>query len=137
MDGLIETLNAHPWMWVVVVLAVGAVAYAALKKLLKLAFVFILGLIAVAGYFAYTGKEPPPAMEKVQNTVTDKVKKGASKGVEKAKEVGKKAAKEVKKAAKEGVEDAAKEIGDAAKKGVEGATKEVKKDVQNAIDSAP
>lgn len=94
----------NPLVLAVLALAIGAVVFAVLKKLLKLALIFALGIVAIGAYFAWTGETPPPAMEK---------------GAEKAKALGAKVKAGATKAAKEGAKAAARKIEEEAKEALE------------------
>lgn len=119
MSAGIENLFENPLIFGLIVLAVGALIFAALKRLLKLALIFVLGLGGLAGYYAYTGRQAPPALEKVQDKVKSKVKAGAEKGAEGARRLGDKVKTTVKDAAQREAERAAKKLEDAAHKAVE------------------
>lgn len=98
MDDLVASLTQNPLVLVGVVFAVGLLVFAVLKRLLKLALVFLIGLVAVSGWFAYRGEQAPPALEKVQDGVKRTVERGARKGAEKAKDLGKKVEEKVERA---------------------------------------
>ncbi len=114
----IENLFENPLIFGLIVLAVGALIYAVLKRLLKLAVIFVLGIGGLAGYYAYTGQQAPAALEKVQHEVKDKVKAGAAKGVEGARHLSDKVKTKVQEVADREAKRAAHELEEAAKKAV-------------------
>lgn len=121
MSSIVQTASSNPLIVGLLVLLVGALIYAAVKRLLKLAVVFLLGLGAVSAYFAYTGREAPEALERVQQGVRRTVKKGAEKGAEKAKALGERLERAAKEEAGEALEAAGDEVKAAAEDGAEAA----------------
>lgn len=90
MDNIIAQIGENPVLGLVAVFLVGVVLYAVMKRLMKIAVVMLLGFLGVAGYFAYTDKEPPSAIKQVQDKakkagedVSDKVGEGLQKAGEK------------------------------------------------------
>lgn len=102
----IAWITEHPAALVIFLFLLGALIYMALKKLLKLAFIFALGLVALFGYYAYTGEEPPDELKRIADDAGRKIEKGVKIGTEKAKEVGEKVGQEIEKAAKKGIDRA-------------------------------
>lgn len=100
VDEAIQRILAHPILLAILVFLIGAVAYFLIKKLLKLALIFALGLVAVMGYFYIIDEEPPEGIKKIGK----KLEEGATIGKEKLKKAGDKISKEIEKATKEGVE---------------------------------
>ena len=130
MESFVETLSQNPLVLVGVVLAVGMLVFAILKRLLKLAFVFLLGLVVVSGWFAYRGEQAPPALEKVQDGVKRTVRRGAEKGAQKARDIGEKVEREVEKK----IGEEAKKAADAVSKGLEEAAEDAKEAAEEAIE---
>jgi hypothetical protein len=101
-----SALLDNPLILACAALALGALIFAILKKLLKLALIFALGLAGIAGYFAWSGQPPPAAVEhgtEKAKAVGEKVKAGASKAV---KAGAKAAARKLEEEAKEALEEA-------------------------------
>lgn len=103
--GPIERLFDHPVVLVIVILLLGGLVYALLQKVLKLALVFALGVVALFGYFALTGQEPPPAMKRLEAEAKRHIERGLEVGAEKAREAGQKIGDEVKKATEKAIQD--------------------------------
>ncbi len=130
MADILNSLSANPLIFVLLVLAVGALIFAVLKRLLKLALIFVLGIGGLAGYYALTGQQAPPALERVQDGVKGKVKAGAKRGADKAKALGEKVRHEVGKAAKKEADRAAQEVGQA----IKGAAEDGVRAAEDAVD---
>ncbi len=108
MEGLeewIQRLSEQPAFAALMIALLGAVLFFVARRLLTVALVFALGFFAVAGYFAYTGEEPPEAFKEF----SEKAKEGALKAKEKAKEASEAIRDELKEAAKAGVKEALEE----------------------------
>ncbi|HJK96673.1 MAG TPA: hypothetical protein RMF84_05595 [Polyangiaceae bacterium LLY-WYZ-14_1] len=86
MDALFSALPSSPVFWAVVALVLGAVAWALLQRLLKLALMLALGLLCLLIFFELTDTEPPDALHEARRQVEDGVAEGARKGAEAATE---------------------------------------------------
>lgn len=96
MDQFIEQISENPVIGLAAVFLVGLVVWAVMKRLMKIVLVLVLGFVAIAGYYAYTDREPPKAVRQVQ----DEAKKARQRVSE---EVGK------------GVKEMGQQLGDAAR----------------------
>lgn len=105
MNDALARVGESPILLAIVVFLVGGLVYGLLKKVAKLALIFVLGFVALFGWFAYTGQEPPDAMRRMAETAKKKVERGAEIGKQKAREVGEKLGEELEKAARETLED--------------------------------
>ena len=105
IEELVQRLSEQPAFAAVLIALLGAFLFFIARRVLSVALVFALGFFAVAGYFAYTGEEPPEAFKEF----SEKAKEGALKAKEKAKEVTEKVRDDLKEAAKAGVKDALEE----------------------------
>lgn len=84
MAETLETLSAHPLVWGIVALLLGAVVYALLKRLVKIALILALGILALFLFFELTGTEPPKRLEEARDGVQERVADGARRGTEAA-----------------------------------------------------
>lgn len=105
MDDVLTRLSESPILLAILVFLLGGLAYGLMRKVLKLALIFVLGVLVLGGYFYFTGEEPPPAMKRIAEEASEKLERGAEIGKEKAREVGEKLGLELEKATKKAVQD--------------------------------
>lgn len=105
VSDIIARLSENPIILAVIIFLIGGLVYGLMKKVLQLALIFVLGFVALGGWFVYTGQEPPDAMKRIADGARESVKKGAEVGKEKAREVGEKLGEEIGKAAKKTLEE--------------------------------
>lgn len=97
MDQFIEQISANPVLGLAAVFLIGLIVYALMKRLMKIVLVLVLGFLAVAGYYAYMEREPPSAVQRVQDEARkarERVSKEVGKGLQQMGEQLGEAAKE-------------------------------------------
>lgn len=109
VNDALARLSEHPILLAVFVFLLGGLAFFILRKLLKLAMIFLLGALAVAGWYLYTGEEPPEAMKQAVEQAGEKLKRGAELTKEKARELGERIGQGVERTAEERMEKEAEE----------------------------
>jgi c-di-AMP phosphodiesterase-like protein len=101
LDNFFHYLSTHPIAAIIVAVIILFMVYFVIKKLLKVALIFGLILIAVSGYFYYTAPEEfPDNMKSTIGDVKDQTEKLTDKGKNMI-DKGKKLAEGVEKAIKD------------------------------------
>lgn len=111
VESSLARILEEPVLLVAAVILVGGLVYTIAKKVLKIALVFAIGMIALSGYFAWTGQEPPSALRKIQAGAGRQLERGVEAGKRKAKQASDSIAREVRDATKEAVDETARELG--------------------------
>ena len=83
MDNLLQNLSAHPMIILAVIFVGLLIVYFLFKQLIKLALLFLLILLALAGYFYF--KDPEKMPQNMMETL-EKARTETGKAVEKGKE---------------------------------------------------
>ena len=96
VNDVFTRLSEEPILLAILVFLLGGLAYGLMRKVLKLAFIFVLGVLVLGGYFFFTGKEPPEAMRRIAEEAGQHLERGAEIGKEKARRVGEKLGEKLK-----------------------------------------
>ena len=102
MEQWINRMSDEPLFAGLMIMLLGAALFFVARRVMTLAALSVVGFLAVVGYFAFTGQEPPDALKEI----TEKAKEVSEKVGDKAKEAKEKLGDELKEAAKAGVKEA-------------------------------
>lgn len=100
MSGVFASLSEEPLLLLLVLAVVGAMIFAVIKHVVRLAVIVLIGFVAVMAFYAYTGEEPPDELRKIADKAGEKLEEGLEKSGEKAREVGRELGERIGEAAK-------------------------------------
>lgn len=106
MQAWVDKALSEPLVMLALILVLGVIAYAILKRLFKWILIFGLGLALLTGYFLWTDRPAPFGVDA-------KLKTGAKKGAQTVKRTARKVGDEVRRTAQEETKKAIKEAREA------------------------